>query len=88
MTTAVITAKVNPALKKEFMKAARYYDLPASGLIAMLMRMVAEGRFVPEIGRAQPDEQRTPELEAAAQQARAEYKAGKTIPLHEVLRRA
>lgn len=88
MHEAQITARVNPDLKKNFTAAAQRYGLPVSGLLAMFMRMVVEGEFVPAFNRVYPDRMRTPELEAAAQEARAEYKAGKTISLATVMRKA
>jgi antitoxin component of RelBE/YafQ-DinJ toxin-antitoxin module len=47
MSVAQITAKVNPTLKKEFMKKAQDYDLPASGVLSILMRMFVAGDILP-----------------------------------------
>lgn len=59
MATVQITAKVNATVKKAFMQAAKKYDLPASSLLSMLMRMVAEGKLAPEISRVQYDDTHT-----------------------------
>lgn len=75
-----ITARVNPALKKQFMNAAKKYDLPASSLLSLMMRSVAEGKRIPEMTFNTNNEQTedleiTPALKKALQKAEAEYKA-------------
>lgn len=62
MTVAQITAKVNPSLKKSFMQRAKYYDMPASSALSLLMRMFADGEIKPsfkvlqdEFDRAEED---------------------------------
>ena len=47
MTVAQITAKVNPILKKKFMAKAQECDLPASGVLSILMRMFVDGDIKP-----------------------------------------
>lgn len=47
MVVAQITAKVNTTLKRDFMKKSQEYDLPASGVISILMRMFVAGEILP-----------------------------------------
>ena len=47
MTVVPITAKVKPMLKKQFMAKAKEYDLPASGVISILMHMFVDGEIKP-----------------------------------------
>lgn len=42
-----ITAKVKPMLKKKFMEKAEECDLPASWVLAILMRMFVDGEIKP-----------------------------------------
>lgn len=58
---AQITAKVNPSLKKSFMQRAKYYDLPASGVLSLLMRMFADGEIKPSFKMLQDDRNRAEE---------------------------
>jgi hypothetical protein len=47
MVVAQITAKGNPLLKKSFMQKSQEYDLPASGVLSILMRMFVNGDIIP-----------------------------------------
>jgi hypothetical protein len=83
MTVAQITAKVNLSLKKKFMQKAQHYDLPASGVLSLLMRMFVEGDVVPSF-KMNRDDIRTDELEATLQEARAEYARGEYTTLEAI----
>jgi hypothetical protein len=82
-TVEQVNFKINPKLKSAFMSAAKhYYKMPASVLFSRFMEMVAERNFE---FRIPADNERSPELEAAAQQARAEFAAGETTSLAQLM---